>query len=141
MSLRPVLTVAAAVGLGAATLISATPAVAAPTTYTNGGVQITLCKEITNARKGVATISIDSLNTNVATTTDDGLRNVGATVSRPKGSGAARIVARWDAVLTPGQSAGGSLKAQTGDRFSIGVGTADGQGAGETLDLADVPTC
>ena len=68
-------------------------------------------------------------------------RCVGAAVSRPKGSKAARIEARWDAALAPAQASSGSLKAQSGDQVSIGVGTLDGNGAGETLDLADVPTC
>ena len=50
-------------------------------------------------------------------------------------------MARWDATLAPAQAGRGSVKAQSGDQFSIGVGTLDGNGAGETLDLADVPTC
>ena len=88
-------------------------------TYTTGGVQITYCKQVTNARKGAATIFVDAVNTNVASSTDSGIRTVGA----------------------PAQAGRGSVKAQSGDQFSIGVGTLDGNGAGETLDLADVPTC
>lgn len=140
MSRRPVLAISTVAALGIATLISATPASAAPVTYTNGGVQITFCKEVTNARKGAATIHVDAVNTNVASATDSGIRTVGATIQRPKGK-TTRIVTRWDATLAPAQSGGGSLKAQSGDQFSIGVGTTDGNGAGETLDLADVPTC
>ena len=140
MSRRPVLAISTVAALGAATLISATPAAAAPVTYTNGGVQLTYCKEVTNARKGAATIHVDAANTNVASATDGGIRTVGATVSRPKGK-TTRIVARWDATLAPAQASSGSLKAQSGDQVSIGVGTLDGNGAGDTLDLADVPTC
>ena len=141
MSRRPVLAISTVAALGVATLISAAPAAAAPVTNTNDGVQLTYCKEVTNARKGAATIFVDAVNTNVASSTDSGIRTVGATVSRPKGSKAARIVARWDATLAPAQAGRGSVKAQSGDQFSIGVGTLDGNGAGETLDLADVPTC
>ena len=110
-------------------------------TYTTGGVQITYCKQVTNARKGAATIFVDAVNTNVASSTDSGIRTVGAAINRPKGSKSTRIVARWDAALAPAQASSGSVKAQSGDQFSIGVGTLDGNGAGETLDLADVPTC
>lgn len=140
MSRRPVLALGTVAALGVAALISATPAAAVPVTYTNGGVQITFCKEVTNARKGAATIVVGAVNTTVASATDSGIRTVGATIQRPKGK-TTRIVTRWDATLAPAQAGSGSLTAQSGDRFSIGVGTLDGNGAGETLDLADVPTC
>ncbi len=139
MSRRPVLAISTVAALGVATLISATPAAAAPVTYTNDGVQLTYCKEVTNARKGAATIFVDAVNTNVASSTDSG--TVGAAINRPKGSKSTRIVARWDATVAPTQAASGSLKAQSGDTFAIGVGRVGGGGAGETLDLADVPTC
>ena len=141
MSRRPVLAISTVAALGVATLISATPAAAAPVTYTNDGVQLTYCKEVTNARKGAATIFVDAVNTNVASSTDSGIRTVGAAINRPKGSKSTRIVARWDATVAPTQAASGSLKAQSGDTFAIGVGRVAGGGAGETLDLADVPTC
>jgi hypothetical protein len=69
-----------------------------------------------------------------ASSTDSGIR-------KTQGFDATRIVARWDATVAPTQAASGSLKAQSGDTFAIGVGRVGGGGAGETLDLADVPTC
>ena len=86
-------------------------------------------------------LAISTVAANVASSTDSGIRTVGAAINRPKGSTSTRIVARWDATVAPTQAASGSLKAQSGDTFAIGVGRVGAGGAGDTLDLADVPTC
>jgi hypothetical protein len=140
MSRRPVLAICTVAALGLATLISATPASAAPSTHTIAGVEITVCKVVTNERKGAATIFLDVLNTSAATATDDGTRRASATVSRTKGNGSLRTVSQWKVALAPGEAAGGSVKAQTGDEIAIGAGSAVGD-AGAVYELTDLPTC
>ncbi len=140
MPLRPVLAISATIALGAATLISATPALAAPTVSTIAGVEITVCKVVTNERKGAATIFLDVLNTSAATATDDGTRRANATVGRTKRNGSMRTVSQWHVVLSPGAAASGSVTAQTGDEIAIGAGTLTGD-AGAVYDLSELPTC
>ena len=140
MSRRPVLAISAAAALGAATLVSATPAAAAPALFTIAGIEFTVCAEVTNERKGAATVFLDLVNTNTATATEGGVRQGGATVARPKGNGATRVVSDWNAVLEPGAAASGSVRAQTGDEIAIGGGTLTG-GAGAVYALSELPTC
>lgn len=111
-------------------------------TYTNDGVQLTYCKEVTNARKGAATDLRRRGQHQRGELDRQGIRTVGAAINRPKGSKSTRIVARWDATVAPTRQPAARSRDSLGDTFAIGVGrVGGGGGAGDTLDLADVPTC